>query len=66
LLALEMTVTEDRELRALLGKAIHYLPAWEPAEGIAAIADDLLVPVSVRARLSRYKAAKDKPPASAV
>lgn len=66
LLALEMAVTEDRELRALQGKAIHYLPAWEPAEGIAAIADDILVPAPVRTWLTRYKGTKVKPPASVV
>lgn len=64
-LALEMAVEEARELKALEGRAIRLQPAWEEAEEIAAIADDLLVPPTIHTWLARLKLLKGKPPNSA-
>lgn len=60
-LALEMAVEEDRELRALHGRAIRHLPAWEKAEEVAAIADNLLSPEPIRQWLARVRSLKGKP-----
>ena len=50
-LALEMAVHEEQERRAMEGELAALERAWKDAEEIAAIADDLLVPGSVWARL---------------
>ncbi len=52
-LALEMSLHEDTERRALEGELAELESAWRRAEEIAAIADDLLVPESVRSRVKR-------------
>jgi hypothetical protein len=54
-LALEMAAHEDRERRALEGELAELERAWQDAERIAAIADDLAIPDGVRARLARLK-----------
>ena len=50
-LALEMSLHEDSERRALEGELAELETAWRRAEEIAAIADDLLVPETVRSRV---------------
>ena len=65
-LALEMAIDEAVELKALQGRAIRLQPAWQEAEEVAAIADDLLMPPSILTWLSRLKSRKDRPPESAV
>jgi hypothetical protein len=50
-LALEMSLHEDSERRALEGELSELETAWRRAEEIAAIADSLLVPESVRLRV---------------
>ena len=50
-LALEMSLHEDSERRALEGELAELETAWRRAEEIAAIADDLLVPDAVRSRV---------------
>lgn len=50
-LALEMSLHEDSERRALEGELVELETAWRRAEEIAAIADDLLVPETVRSRV---------------
>lgn len=58
-LALEMAINEDTERRALEGE-LHLLEAaWRDAEGIAGIADNLLLSPSVEARLERMKHDRD-------
>ena len=55
-LALEMAAHEDTERRALEGE-LHLLEeAWQQAEEIAAIADDMFLPASVDAELARLRA----------
>jgi hypothetical protein len=54
-LALEMASHEESERRALEGDLAALEEAWREAEELAAIADDLLLPDSVRARLQRLK-----------
>lgn len=54
-LALEMATHEDTERRALEGELALLEEAWQRAEEIAAIADDLFVPDETRARLSQLK-----------
>lgn len=54
-LALEMALHEEEERRALEGELWRLERAWEEAEEIAAIADDLLIPRSVRERLQALK-----------
>ena len=54
-LALEMAAHEERERRALEGELAELERAWEAAEGIAAIADDLAIPDVVRARLASLR-----------
>ena len=51
-LALEMSLHEDSERRALEGELTELETAWRRAEEIAAIADDLLVPDAVRSRVT--------------
>jgi hypothetical protein len=50
-LALEMALHEEQERRALEGELRALELAWRAAEQVAAIADDLLLPDSVRTRL---------------
>ena len=50
-LALEMALHEERERQFLAGELQGLESAWLAAEEIAAIADDLLVPSAVRAKL---------------
>ncbi len=50
-----MAANEDAERRALQGELATLERAWQEAEEIAAIADDLLLPTGVRARLARLK-----------
>lgn len=54
-LALEMALHEEAEMRALQGQLAELERAWQEAEEIAAIADDLLVPTSIRAALARLR-----------
>jgi hypothetical protein len=54
-LALEMAAHEESERRALEGE-LHLLEAaWQDAEEIAAIADDMFLPASVDEQLARLK-----------
>ena len=55
-LALEMALHEEQERRAMDGELAPLRRAWEEAEEIAAIADDLLLPDSIGARLDQLKA----------
>ena len=58
-LALEMAAHEDSERRALEGE-LHLLEeAWQQAEEVAAIADDMFLPESVETELARLRAARD-------
>jgi hypothetical protein len=58
-LALEMAAHEDSERRALEGE-LHVLEAaWQAAEEIAGIADDMFLPASVDADLARLKKARE-------
>ena len=54
-LALEMSVHEDSERRALAGELRDLETAWKDAEEIAGIADDMFLPESVTADLARLK-----------
>jgi hypothetical protein len=51
-LALEMSLQEDGERRALEGELAMLEAAWREAEQIAAISDSLLVPVEVLERIA--------------
>jgi hypothetical protein len=51
-LALEMSLQEEGERRALEGELASLLVAWREAEQIAAIADSLLVPSDVLERIA--------------
>ena len=54
-LALEMSLHEESERRALEGELAELERAWQDAEEVAAIADDLLVPESVDAAMRKLK-----------
>lgn len=54
-LALEMATHEESERRALEGELSLLETAWQQAEEIAAIADDMFIPDATRARLSELK-----------
>jgi hypothetical protein len=54
-LALEMALHEESERRALQGELGALAAAWEEAEAIAKIADGLLEPPAVRARLAALR-----------
>lgn len=54
-LALEIAATEEIEQRELARSAERAGPTWQEEELIAGIADDLLVPEQIRARLERAK-----------
>jgi hypothetical protein len=56
-LALEMALHEETERRAMEGELALLALAWQEAEEIAAIADDLLVPAGVRSSLERMRGA---------
>jgi hypothetical protein len=64
-LALEMAVNEERERRALAGELALLAAEWKAAEEIAGIADDLLLPASVDAKLDAIRAdqARERRPA---
>ncbi|MFL5619268.1 MAG: hypothetical protein ACJ79A_12855 [Gemmatimonadaceae bacterium] len=63
-LALEMAAHEETERRALEGELYLLEEAWQQAEEIAAIADDMFLPESVDAELARLREARG-PDASA-
>lgn len=54
-LALEMAVHEEDERRALDGELALLEAAWKDAEAIAAIADDLVTPPSVREFIAKHR-----------
>lgn len=57
-LALEMALHEEAERRAIEGELDVLLEAWQEAEEIAAISDDLFLPVDVERRLAELKRGK--------
>ena len=61
-LALEMATHEESERRALEGELAMLETAWQEAEEIAAIADDMFVSDETRARLSELKRATIRHP----
>ncbi len=60
ILALEMSLHEDAERRALEGELDALHAAWREAEEIAAIADSLLVPTAADTALARLRHALGK------
>ena len=54
-----MATHEESERRALEGELALLETAWQEAEEIAAIADDMFVPDETRARLSELKRGDD-------
>ncbi|HUQ83562.1 MAG TPA: hypothetical protein VM076_20590 [Gemmatimonadaceae bacterium] len=54
-LAFEMALHEEAERRAMHGELAELERAWQDAEEIAKIADDLLVPSSIGERIARLK-----------
>ena len=54
-LALEMSLHEDDERRALEGELALLEDRWREAEEVAAISDDMFLPSSVREMLTRFK-----------
>lgn len=60
-LALEMALHEEDERRALEGELWRLERAWEAAEEIAAISDDLLVPPSVDRFMKEHSPRKGEP-----
>ncbi len=54
-LALEMSLHEDDERRALQGELAKLEDRWREAEEVAAISDDMFVPAGVSAMLKRFK-----------
>jgi hypothetical protein len=54
-LGLEMALHEEAERRAMAGELALLELAWRDAEEIAAIADDLFLPASVRSSLERIR-----------
>jgi len=65
-LAMEMALHEEQERRALQGELKALELAWQAAEEVAAIADDLLLPSAVRERFEdaaeERRAAAESPP----
>jgi hypothetical protein len=59
-LALEMAAHEESERRALEGELYLLEEAWQQAEEIAAIADDMFLPASVDAELARLRETRDE------
>lgn len=54
-LALEMSIHEDDERRALEGELAELEERWREAEEVAAIADDLFLPQAVRSAIARLR-----------
>ncbi|QJR35630.1 hypothetical protein [Gemmatimonas groenlandica] len=54
-LAFEMAINEDAERQALEGELAQLERAWAEAEGIAVIADSLLVPDAITTQIGRLK-----------
>jgi hypothetical protein len=54
-LGLEMALHEDAERRAMAGELALLEAAWRDAEEIAAIADDMFLPESVKSSMERLK-----------
>ena len=54
-LALEMTLNEDAERKALEGELAELEQAWKHAEELAAISDNLLLPESVTEWMARRR-----------
>lgn len=61
-LALEMAAHEEQERRALEGELAALERAWEDAEAIAAIADDLALPTAIRTGLARLRGGDGRAP----
>ena len=61
-LALEMALHEEQERRALEGELWMLERAWEEAEEIAAISDDLLLPSSTREFIEQHGGERPGPP----
>jgi hypothetical protein len=59
-LALEMALHEEHERRALEGELWRLERAWEEAEEIAAISDDLLLPDGTGEFIERHRAEGDR------
>ena len=59
-LALEMALHEEQERRALEGELWRLERAWEEAEEIAAISDDLLLPTGTGEFLERHRVSDDE------
>jgi hypothetical protein len=59
LLALEMATHEEQERRALEGELAELERAWQEAEEVAAIADDLLIEPETEAAIARLRTAGD-------
>ncbi len=59
-LALEMALHEETERAAMEGELTALEDAWKEAEEIAAIADDLLLPTSITARISALRSTPEK------
>ncbi len=60
-LALEMALHEESERRAMQGELGALAAAWEEAEAIAKIADGLLQPAEIEARLAELRARRAAP-----
>jgi hypothetical protein len=58
-LAVEMALHEERERRALEGELMVLEEAWQEAEEIAAISDDLVLPPGARSFIESAKASRD-------
>ncbi|MES3035463.1 MAG: hypothetical protein V4813_15795 [Gemmatimonadota bacterium] len=58
-LALEMSVNEDAERRALEGELTQLEAAWREAEELAGIADRLATPVAIERRLEELRRGQD-------
>jgi hypothetical protein len=56
-----MATHEESERRALEGELSLLETAWQEAEEIASIADDMFVPDETRSRLSELKKNSDGP-----
>jgi hypothetical protein len=61
-LALEMALHEEVERRALEGELAELETAWRDAEEIAAIADNMFIPLEVERKLAQLKQASREPP----
>jgi hypothetical protein len=60
-LALEMALHEEQERRALEGELAELERAWQQAEEIAGIADNLLIPTHVEEQVQRARRERDRP-----